>query len=217
VNIQEQKSANAYNQLEQMITFQKLQPGQMVSEKYLMELLDMGRTPIREALQHLASERMVEIYPRRGIQIPLISVEVQLKLLEVRREVEALVVKFAAMRATADQKQHLMQLVEALDNYDYSAEEPEKPFAEILKNIHQHLVIAANNEYLILAMAPLQGLSRRFWFAQKPTIEELKEGITCHKNILLAVCHTDTEKAIQASYQLNDHLTNMAYRHIRIR
>lgn len=76
------KTDVAYNQLERMIIFRELEPGSMVSEKQLAEGMDLGRTPVREALQRLSYERMVEIHARRGIQIPPISVESQLKILE---------------------------------------------------------------------------------------------------------------------------------------
>ena len=82
------KSDVAYDLLEQLITFRELEPGTMVSESQLMKQTELGRTPIREALQKLAAEKMVEIHPRKGILIPLMSVEVQLKLLEVRRTLE---------------------------------------------------------------------------------------------------------------------------------
>ena len=85
------KTDVAYNQLERMIIFRELEPGSMVSEKQLAEGMDLGRTPVREALQRLSYERMVEIHARRGIQIPPISVESQLKILEVRRDIEACV------------------------------------------------------------------------------------------------------------------------------
>ena len=82
-------SDRAYEQLECMILFEELKGGAMYSEKQLANSLQMGRTPIREALQKLAWEQMVVIHPRRGIQIPEVSVESQLKLLEVRRPLEA--------------------------------------------------------------------------------------------------------------------------------
>ena len=98
------QTGSAYAQLESMIIFEQLESGAMYSEKQLADMLDMGRTPIREALQKLAWEQMVNIYPRRGIQIPNLTVEKQLKLLEVRRPIEALCAGLAAEKATREQK-----------------------------------------------------------------------------------------------------------------
>ena len=67
------KADQAYDKLERMITFQELEPGSMVSEGTLMEFTGLGRSPVRDALQRLAWERMVEIHPRRGVIVPPIQ------------------------------------------------------------------------------------------------------------------------------------------------
>src|SRR6476620_2753600 len=81
----------AYGEIEEMIVTLRLAPGSAVSESALSELLGIGRTPIREALQRLARERLVAIFPRRGIVVTDINVTSQLRLLEVRRELERLI------------------------------------------------------------------------------------------------------------------------------
>jgi DNA-binding GntR family transcriptional regulator len=146
-----------------MITFQQLATGSMVSEAKLMEITGLGRTPVREALQRLAWARMVEVHPRRGAFIPPISVEVQLKLLELRRCVEELAVRMASHRASTVQKQGMMQLAEELEALGDT--DDIYTYGKLLKKIHTAIVAATQNEYLQLAMSPLQGLSRRFWFA----------------------------------------------------
>ncbi|UTV30701.1 GntR family transcriptional regulator [Photobacterium atrarenae] len=206
------KTEVAYNQLEKMIIFRELEPGSMVSEKQLAEGMELGRTPVREALQRLAYERMVEIHPRRGIQIPAISVESQLKILEVRRDIEALCVKYAASRASVEEKQQMLLLAEKLEACAQNKDD--LLYATLLKEIHILLVKAAANEYLQLAMAPLQGLSRRFWFAYKNQDSDLVEASSHHAAVLRAVSHTDAEEAVLASHRLNDYLTDMAYRSI---
>lgn len=209
------KTDVAYHQLEKMIIFRELEPGSMVSEKQLAENLDLGRTPVREALQRLSYERMAEIHPRRGIQIPAMSIESQLKILEVRRDIEALCVRYAASRATMDEKQQMTALALGLE--ECASSKDDFKYAELLKEIHTLLVKAANNEYLSLAMAPLQGLSRRFWFAYKNQTSDLEEASSLHAAVLRAVSHTDAEEAVAASHRLNDYLTDMAYRTIRER
>ena len=76
----------AYAEIEELIVTLRLAPGTPVSEAELMARLGIGRTPIREALQRLARERLVEIYPRRGNFVTDINVAGQLRLLETRRE-----------------------------------------------------------------------------------------------------------------------------------
>ena len=80
----------AYRRLEEMIATLKLKPGAVLSETQLVDALKIGRTPIREALQRLTAEGMVEILPRKGILVSEINPQKQLLLLEVRREVDRL-------------------------------------------------------------------------------------------------------------------------------
>lgn len=208
------KADQAYDLIEHMITFQQLQPGSMVSEAALMSLTGLGRTSVREALQRLAWERMIEIHPRRGASVPPISVEVQLKLLELRRSVEELAVRMAAHRAATAQKEIMQQLAEQLDRLEGS--DDMHAYGDLLKKVHLVIVEAAQNEYLQLAMAPLQGLSRRFWFANlRGSHDELRTGAKLHAAILRAICHGDDSAAGTASLALNDYLNDFTYRTLR--
>jgi DNA-binding GntR family transcriptional regulator len=207
------KAQQAYDLLEPMITFQELPPGTMVSESILMNLTGLGRTPVREALQRLARERMVEIHPNRGVFVPPIAVETQLKLLELRRPVEELAVRLAAQRATNTQRTSMLELAHRFEQFD---SDDVKRFGRHLKQAHEMTVTAAGNEYLQLAMAPLQGLSRRFWFAHlKDPKNDLRRAADLHGDILRAICAGNEADASAASLKLNDYLIDFAYNTLR--
>src|SRR5687767_15317056 len=108
----------AYTEIEELIVTLQLEPGSAVSEAELSERLGIGRTPIREALQRLARERLVTILPRRGIIVSEINVKSQLKLLEVRRELERLISRSAARRATDEERAAFRRIA---DDFEKSA------------------------------------------------------------------------------------------------
>lgn len=209
------KSDLAYERIQEMITFQELPPGSLVSETILAELTGLGRTPVREALQRLAREAMVEIHPKRGILVADVSVEAQLQLLEIRRSLEELAVRLAARRSDPSQREAMLGLAKALEDFtgeDYRA------FGPLLKQSHGFIAAGARNPYLAVAMAPLQGLSRRFWFAHlRDVAADLRDGAGCHVAILRAVHDQDPEAAAQASLRLNDYLVGFAHRTIQER
>lgn len=203
------KAQQAYDAIEQMIVFQELAPGSLVSEARLMDRTGLGRTPVREALQRLARDHLVEIHASRGVLVPPTSIEAQLKLLELRRTLESLAVQLAADRADTMQKSQMLSLAEDLTNL-----EPATPreFAALLKRAHESIAAAAQNEFLETAMAPLQGLSRRFWFAHiVDADEELGVAAKLHRDILISISRGDEQEAISASIALNDYLVNFAY------
>jgi DNA-binding FadR family transcriptional regulator len=85
-----------------------------------------------------------------------------------------------------------------------------------MKRAHLMIVEAAHNEYLLAAMAPLQGLFRRFWFAHlRDTKAELRRAADLHSDILRAIGHGDPARASQASLRLNDYLTDFTYQTLR--
>ena len=108
------KAEQAYQALERMIVLQELAPGTLVSEATLMDRTGLGRTPVREALQRLSRNRMVEIHPNKGVLIPAASVEAQLRMLELRRALEALAVELACERARDRERAQMQAMAVSL-------------------------------------------------------------------------------------------------------
>ena len=59
----------AYDRIKVMILQKELMPGQFINESQLQETLELGRTPVREAVLALAQDRLVTIHPRKGIEV----------------------------------------------------------------------------------------------------------------------------------------------------
>jgi DNA-binding GntR family transcriptional regulator len=202
------KADQAFLQIERLIVLQELLPGSLVSEKQLMELTGLGRTPVREALQRLARERLVEIHPNQGVLVPAASIEAQLKLLELRRTLEPFAVRLAALRATANQRRTAATLAEDVRGATTSVVD----FATFLRDAHALVVSATQNEFVEVAMAPLQGLSRRFWFGNlSDPHQDLAQAGELHTAILTAIAVGDAEAAEAASLALSDYLLAFAY------
>lgn len=192
--------------LQDMIERGQLTPGTMVSERGLMELTGLGRTPIREALQRLALTRMLRIHASKGIEIPAVSVEDQLNGLEVRRVMERLAVTLACQRA-APQDIDAMAGLQAALRQDFAL----SGYVETVRQTHALIARAAANPYLEAAMIPLQSLSRRFWILHlRDEAQEIATGKRLHAAILMAILARDTEAACAASLALNDYLVGFA-------
>lgn len=212
--ITEGKAAQAYRAIERMIVSQEIAPGSLASESLLMEKTGLGRTPVREALQQLARNRMVEIHPNKGVLVPPTSIEAQLRLLELRRVLEVLAVRLACQRTGKETRQQMVDMVALLAADAFSLD----AYAETIKDTHDLIVAAAANEYLADAMAPLQGLSRRFWFTHVVDQQaEITTGSKLHTQILQAIIEGDAEAAEAASLSLNDYLVDFAYATLQTR
>ena len=78
----------AYVQLRDLIITLRIRPGDPIDEDRLGEALQMGRTPVREAVKRLALESLVEIRPRRGTYVTDVNVADIVHITEVRAELE---------------------------------------------------------------------------------------------------------------------------------
>ena len=194
----------AYAQLEELIVTLQLRPGVAVSEATLSERLGIGRTPIREALQRLAREHLVVVLPQRGNLISEINVKKQLRLLETRREVERLIVRCAARRATPEEREEFAQLAVALNRA--ADRNDSKTFLRADKRFNDLCLQAARNEFAAGAIGLMHGLSRRFWYLHYKQAADLPETARLHANTARAIAAADEEGAARALDALLDNI-----------
>jgi len=190
----------AYAEIEEMIITLKLAPGSAVSESDLSAHLGIGRTPIREALQRLARERLVSIFPRRGIIVTEINVASQLRLLDVRRELERLIARSAARRATDDERDRFRALAAAFEAA--SKANDDVTFMRIDRDFNVLCSAASHNEFAAGAMSLMHSLSRRFWYLHYKQAADMPLTAKLHADIARAIAAGDEERAAKASDRL---------------
>ena len=190
----------AYGEIEEMIVTLRLAPGSAISESELSAHLGIGRTPIREALQRLARERLVSIFPRRGIIVTEINVASQLRLLETRRELERLIARSAARRATDDERDRLRALAAAFEAAAKANDDV--TFMRIDRDFNMLCSAASHNEFAAGAMSLMHSLSRRFWYLHYKQAADMPLTAKLHADIARAIAAGDEERAAKASDRL---------------
>ncbi|WP_353861832.1 GntR family transcriptional regulator [Azospirillum formosense] len=78
-------------------------PGEPIVEKHIAEAFGVSRTPVREALQRLADEGLIEIFPQVGTFVARIPVNALPEAIVIRTSLEGTAVRYAAQRATGSQ------------------------------------------------------------------------------------------------------------------
>jgi DNA-binding GntR family transcriptional regulator len=199
----ESLAAQAYLLLEREIVTLRLAPGQMLTEATLIERLGVGRTPVREAIQRLAWEGLVDIRPRSGIRVSDLDPMEFAKVLEARRGVEQVLAKSAARYASSAEDEAFSfvgdQMLKAADTGDVDL------FLDADKAFDAILARAAANPYAARLAAPLQTHSRRFWFRlQRP--DSLRLAAEKHVGLIVAILARDEVKAVDAADSLIGHL-----------
>ncbi len=192
----------AYARLEELIVTMKLRPGAAVSEAQLSEQLGIGRTPIREALQKLAAQRLVRVMPQRGIMVSEIDVKAQLRLLELRRELERLLMRCAARRRDASQQQAFADLAKSFRSSARLGDA--EAFMRHDRAFNELCIIAARNEFAAGCMQSINPLSRRFWFLHHRQAADLPLTARLHAEVAEAIAKGDAGAAAAASDALLD-------------
>lgn len=198
----------AYKAIEERIVTLQLSPGQLLSEYSLAKQLEIGRTPIREALQRLARDGLVVILPRRGILVSEINLLTHLELLEVRREIERLMARTAAERASTAERKTFAKIAKGMEAAAKSNRDI--AFMRLDHDLNQSIAKAARNQFASKTMGLMAGLSRRFWYSHYKDVADLPLCAWLHADLARSIAGGDGNKAATASDKLIDYIEEFA-------
>ena len=152
----------AYQLLIRKITRLELAPGTVLVEKDLMAELEIGRTPIREALQRIATEGLIQHLPNRGMLVTDLGASNVQAIYEFRSLIEGAAARLAATRATQEDINDLQNLDEMLNQA--TNEIDIDSFVALDLRFHETLGRASKNIYLQEALPRIFNLHLRLWF-----------------------------------------------------
>ncbi len=187
----------AYLRLRELIVTVELAPGTAISEPELMLRLGLGRTPIREALRTLQRERLVEVFPRRGMIVSAINVGDLGALTEVRGLLEAQAASLAAERATVAERNEIVDLIAALD----ASGAGERALIDLDERMHRAVWAAAHNPFLAATLEEYYTKTLRIWFLALDRVAGLGDSIREHRALLVAIRDADPPGAAEAARQ----------------
>ena len=173
------------HKLRRLIVTLELEPGATVTETYLSELLDCSRTPVREALQRLAAEQLIEIAPRRVIRIAEMNPSDLPVLMEAMERAVSATARLSAMRITNRQLEDLRRLLDEAETA-----EAKKDFVTVLEldfRFHNAMTEATGNRYLVGAFAPIHRLATRFGYAAFSRAQSAHASLREHRDIFAAL------------------------------
>jgi len=196
---QEPATARAYHALERMVVTLELLPGSVVTEGALIERLGLGRTPVREAIQRLAWEGLVEVRPRAGLAIAPLHAGDWLRVIDARRGVERLLARSAARFVTRNAADLFHAAALAMQQAVMQADV--LAFLRADKALDEALALAADNPFAARLAAPLQTHSRRFWFRYKADTG-LAESAEHHVALIRSILEGDENGAAREAERL---------------
>lgn len=206
----ESLASEAYRMIEERIVTLAFPPGSTWSEAAIAEAISIGRTPVREALQRLAAGHVVSIVRGHGIIIAPIDMQMQLLVVETRRELERLIALRATRRILPSDKRKLLQLSGEL----IETGRTEDVLAFLAKQfIYKELLAEiAGNPFATAALEPLHILTRRFYFRYHRDLEDLPLVTQLHSDLLRSVATGDEAVALQAVNAMTGYAEQLTHR-----
>jgi DNA-binding GntR family transcriptional regulator len=161
-----------------------------------MNQLNMGRTPIREALRNLANEKLIEVYPRRGMFVAGVDVKDLAAISEVRGNLEIQAAGLAAERATAHDRTIISQLIIEIDSI--KGEPKMEKLIHLDQRIHHNIYAATHNDFLVSTLDQYYAHALRIWFMALDRVSELEDAIIEHRALLQSILDGDKKAAEKA-------------------
>lgn len=184
-------SQQAYKIIRNRIISLDLPPGAVINEADIRQELGLGRTPIREALQRLALERLIVIIPRRGTFVTDIGITDLYRLFEARMVLEVFAARMACRRGKESHWQQMAEVLARADAEDVGQEE----LIIIDETCHKIMYEAADNKFLRDSLVSLYALSLRLWYYALFQVGGMHEAVLEHTLILEQLQRRDEDAA----------------------
>ncbi len=169
----------AYLEIRDLIVSLELPPGDLIDERRLVQSLGIGRTPVREALRRLAQEQLVEVFPRRGMFVTGVDVRDLARISEVRAALEPEAARFAAERATDEERDELAALGDEITRGT--------DLMGLDERIHRAVYAAAHNDLLAKTLGEYYVLALRIWMIALDRAQDLEEAVEAHRDLIEAI------------------------------
>ena len=179
------------NRLRQMLVEGSIAPGAKLNERELSEVLNVSRTPLREAIKMLAAEGLVELLPNRGaIAVELSEADV-LNTFEVMAGLESQSGELATQRITeaelAEIKAMHFEMMAAYTRRDLSN------YYRLNALIHQAINAAAKNPVLSTTYAQVNARLQALRFRSNQDEDKWKNAVREHEQMIAALSARDAQ------------------------
>lgn len=179
----------AAQRLRQMLVEGRIAPGAKLNERELSELLNVSRTPLREAIKMLAAEGLVELLPNRGAVAVSLSEADILNTFEVMAGLEAQCGELAAQRITPQELAEIQamhfEMLAAYTRRDLST------YYSINARIHSAISAAARNPVLASVYQQVNARLQALRFRSNQDEEKWKRAMKEHERMIEALARHD--------------------------
>ena len=183
----------AYFELRDRIVTLRLAPGTVLREDELMREMEIGRTPLREAVKRLVLENLVAVQPRRGTFVSSVEAADIVNITEVRAELEGYAAALAAQRLHKTHRAAAEALLREVEELGESGDQDW--LMRFDERIHRFTWEAAGNPYLLETLERYFTHSLRIWYLVLDRLPGLGHAVHDQTHLLEALLAGDGDRA----------------------
>ena len=177
------------HRLRQMLVENRIAPGAKLNERELSEVLNVSRTPLREAIKMLAAEGLVELLPNRGaIAVELSEADVR-NTFEVMAGLEAQSGELAAQRITDAELNEIkaihFEMLAAYTRRDLPG------YYRLNAAIHSAINAAAKNPVLTATYDQVNARLQALRFRSNQNEDKWRDAVREHEQMVAALSARD--------------------------
>ncbi|MDQ4490929.1 GntR family transcriptional regulator [Sinomonas sp. ASV486] len=197
---------HAYLELRERIIDMRLRPGSALDEEELMRELGVGRTPMREAVKRLESDRMLTVYPRRGTIVSDVNIKDLRAISDARRVLEAFAARRAAEQVTDEDR---VLLRACLDDLARDGATSNLDAMDVDERIHRTVYTIMRNTYVEATLLQYFNLSQRMWNFVLAGLAPITANVHEHTDLLTAIMDGDPDRAAALAEQHVTHFEDL--------
>jgi DNA-binding GntR family transcriptional regulator len=183
----------AYERIKLDIIALRYQPGSYVNEAQICSDLELGRTPVHQAVLRLAIDGLLEVVPRKGIIVRPMSLQEVMASVEVRLINEPACARLAAERGSDEQFEAMAACLKRgqrmISARDITG------LMNVDREFHINLAKAARNPLIEQILKRLHEQSLRFWFVSLSDPAHLNAVDQEHWEVVKALKNRDADRA----------------------
>lgn len=193
-----------YQLLKREILESRITPGTKLKELELASRLGVSRTPVREAIQMLGQDGLVEVVPRYGVFVKDLRVADLKGIFEIREVLEGLAARLATQSENRKLAQKLSKLYEGIEKKDFANLER---MSQLNRKFHDILISASGNEKLV---SILNNLHDALFLAQIRTLPSEERARISYNEHLAIIKAVEENKPETAEALLHGHIHRAA-------
>lgn len=188
---QESLKSQIIKALWQLIIDGKIMPNEPMREIQLTELLNISRTPLRDALQQLEWEGIVVSEPRKGYRLAQFSENDIFEIYPLRAKLESFALELSGIPT-----QLILDELNAINLKILNSKSP-REIVELDESWHLLLISNCPNQRLLKLIKTLHRQSQRYEYAYMAMNKTVEKSSNQHENILLQLQKGHLQKATE--------------------